>query len=360
MFHTSTSYFDSNFAEVALVAMMKYILYFTLFTALVSLSHQSALLQSLKRCRRDTTCVLTPEVTEGPYYWNTTLMRQNISEDRNGIPLRIQILVNDVNTCTPIADAAVTMWHCDAGGIYSHYIQASQNVQNPQKDNSTFLRGILLTDANGLVTFDTIYPGWYIGRSIHIHVKVHLGGTYLNETSYYSGAKYVHTGQLFFNDSFSDLVNEQTPYTNHTGSRMLNSQDDIYASTNGYTLLNVQYMNSDDGFSSGLFTSITLGVTSLDSESTTLSSVPTTTTAAEPEKTDTTSETASETTLVTTTTTATNTARTTTTTKRGRRPNGHPPSNQQPGHEPNRPNLDSQHGSQNQPQRGPKHGPSRH
>ncbi|CAF0948288.1 unnamed protein product [Adineta ricciae] len=249
--------------------MAKFFALFTKLTVLITLLHQSIASESLQRCRRESTCILTPEVTEGPYYWNTTLMRQNILEDRDGIPLRIQILVNDVNTCTPIANAAVTMWHCDAGGIYSHYIQASQNVQNPQKDNSTFLRGILLTDVNGLVTFDTIYPGWYIGRSIHIHVKVHLGGTYVNESSYYSGAKYVHTGQLFFNDSFSDLVNQQAPYTNHTGSRTLNSQDGIYASTNGYTLMAVQYVNSNNGFSSGLTTAVTLAVQGLSSATTT-------------------------------------------------------------------------------------------
>ena len=190
-------------------------------------------------------------------------------DDRSGIRFRLQVIVMDVTTCSPIANAAVTLWHCDALGIYSHYIQASQNVQNPQPDNSTFLRGIQLTNASGVATFDTIYPGWYNGRTTHMHVKVHLGGTYLNETSYYSGATYVHTGQLFFNDSLTDLVNQQSPYKNKTGSRMQNSQDQIYASTGGVTLMNVQYLNSGSGVTSGMITAVALYVRSSTSTSNT-------------------------------------------------------------------------------------------
>ena len=178
----------------------------------------------------------------------------------------------DISTCSPIANAAVTLWHCDAIGLYSHFIQASQNVQNPRTDNSTFLRGIQLTNASGVATFDTIYPGWYNGRATHMHVKVHLGGTYLSETSYYSGAKYVHTGQLFFNDSLTDLVNQQSPYDSKTGSRMQNSQDNIYSTTGAYTLMNVQYVNAVNSLSGGSITSVALGVDSPTETATSISS----------------------------------------------------------------------------------------
>ena len=97
-----------------------------------------------------------------------------------------------------------------------------------------------------------------------MHVKVHLGGRYINETSYYSGAAYVHTGQLFFNDTLSDLVGQQSPYNTHSGNRMQNTADNIYASTHGYTLMNVQYVNSGSGMSSGLTTTVTLSVTSTE------------------------------------------------------------------------------------------------
>ena len=134
-----------------------------------------------------------------------------------------------------------------------------------------FYVGIQLTNASGVATFDTIYPGWYVGRATHMHIKVHLGGTYISSSSYYSGATYVHTGQLFFNDSLSDLVNQQSPYNTKTtsGSRLQNSADNIYQSGGSYTLMNVQYVNSAKGVSGGLIPSVTLGVTSSSSTSTT-------------------------------------------------------------------------------------------
>jgi hypothetical protein len=93
-------------------------------------------------------------------------------------------------------------------------------------------------------------------------VKVFLGGIYINALSYYSNATYVHTGQLFFNDSLSDLVAQQSPYNTHSGSWMLNSADSIYATTGAYTLMNIQYVNSASGVSGDLITSLTLGITS--------------------------------------------------------------------------------------------------
>ncbi len=200
----------------------------------------------------------------------------------------------NINTCQPISDAIVDLWHCDALGIYSHYIQASQNVPNPQNDNQTFLRGLnqilysvvfglyiflifeglRMTNNDGIAIFDTIYPGWYLGRTIHMHVKVHLGGIYNNATSLYSGGTTVHTGQLYFNDTLSDLVAQQSPYSSHTVTRLLNSQDGIYAGGGSYTLMNIQYTNSVLGFSSGLITTVTLGISSslLSSDTTTIPS----------------------------------------------------------------------------------------
>ncbi|CAF1419972.1 unnamed protein product [Adineta ricciae] len=216
--------------------------------------------QGSDRCRRATsTCILTPETTEGPYSWNTTLMRQNISEDRLGIPFRLYATVMNINTCEPIVNAAIEIWHCDALGIYSHFIQASSNTQNPKSDNSTYLRGMQLTNASGVATFDTIYPGWYTGRATHIHVRVHLNGVYVTSTGYYSDGSLVKTGQLFFNDSLTDLVAQQSPYSTHTITRTLNNVDTIYQSSS-ITLMAIQYVNSASGISSGFITSVTLGV----------------------------------------------------------------------------------------------------
>ncbi len=123
-------------------------------------------------------CVLTPELTEGPFYLDLDQVRSDITEGRPGVPLALRVTVVDADSCEPIKDAAVDVWHCDAEGVYS----------GVQGDDGTFLRGIQMTDASGVATFQTVYPGWYTGRAVHIHLKVHLGGT---ET---------FTGQLFFED----------------------------------------------------------------------------------------------------------------------------------------------------------------
>ncbi len=139
-------------------------------------------------------CVLSPEMTEGPYYLPNEKVRRNITEGLPGAPLSLRLMVADASTCKPIKGAAVDIWHASAGGKYSGE-QANDTV------GQTFLRGIQRTDANGLALFTTVYPGWYPGRAVHIHVKVHVGGNV------------VHTGQLFFRDSFTDVVYRRAPYS---------------------------------------------------------------------------------------------------------------------------------------------------
>ena len=112
-------------------------------------------------------CVLTPEMTEGPYYLPGEKVRRNITEGRPGTPLTLKLKVVNVSTCKAIKGAAVDIWHADAGGTYS-------GVQDSV--GTTFMRGIQPTDAKGVAQFLTVYPGWYQGRTVHIHVKVHLGG----------------------------------------------------------------------------------------------------------------------------------------------------------------------------------------
>jgi protocatechuate 3,4-dioxygenase beta subunit len=156
-------------------------------------------------------CILTPEMTEGPYYVPDPLLRQDITEGKPGLPLRLRLGVVQMSgqTCTPLANAAVDIWHCDAQGYYSG---VSSNVPGPdanpdlaaQAASQVFLRGVQLTDENGIAEFETIYPGWYIGRTIHIHVKVHVGGEAAGDQ--YEGGHVAHTGQIFFDDAISDDV----------------------------------------------------------------------------------------------------------------------------------------------------------
>ena len=153
-------------------------------------------------------CVLALEQTEGPYYVPGDKIRKNITEGKAGVPLALKLTVVDVRTCKPIKGGAVDIWHCDAGGVYSE-----TSVQ--QTESLTFLRGIQKTDAKGVATFKTIYPGWYQGRTVHIHVKVALGGNV------------VHTGQLYFADAMTDKVYLRSPYRNRPG-RDTETDDAIY------------------------------------------------------------------------------------------------------------------------------------
>jgi protocatechuate 3,4-dioxygenase beta subunit len=154
-------------------------------------------------------CVLAPEMTEGPYFVEGDKLRRNITEGRPGVPLALRLTVVDVSTCKPIKGAVVDIWHCDAGGVYS-----STSVQDTE--DLTFLRGIQRTDKNGLAIFKTVYPGWYPGRAVHVHLKVFLGGNT------------VHTGQLFFPDTLTDVVYRRSPYNRRPSRDMRNADDSIF------------------------------------------------------------------------------------------------------------------------------------
>ena len=138
-------------------------------------------------------CVLTPEMTEGPYYLAGEKLRRDITEGKPGARLDLALTVVDASTCRPIKGATVDIWHCDAGGVYSGFGAGASN--------RTFLRGLQKTDAHGVAHFKTVYPGWYPGRTVHIHVKVHVRGNV------------VHTGQLFFADATTDAVYRKAPYS---------------------------------------------------------------------------------------------------------------------------------------------------
>ena len=242
-------------------------------------------------------CVTTPEETQGPYYFDVDSIRSNITEDRPGLPLELMIRVQNVEGCVvgssdnPVANAAVEIWHCDAGGVYSGFEVSSQAANNggaggaggggaapsgnppagdppqgnppqgnppsgtpPQgggeggpgggqqgdgdqstsgsvsdgsyaagdkeattSDDGTYLRGAQMTDSEGIVRFTSIYPGWYVSRTVHIHVKVHID------------RKTVLTTQLFFDDTLSDTINaDVSPYNEHKNRDTYNDTDKIF------------------------------------------------------------------------------------------------------------------------------------
>ena len=125
---------------------------------------------------RGAACRLTTQSTEGPYYFDVDSIRSDIREDREGTLLRLGIRVRDAGSCDPIEDAVVDVWHCDALGRYSGFEEA---------EGETFCRGAQVTNADGVAQFRTVYPGWYPGRTPHIHVKVHLDRTTVLPTQLY-------------------------------------------------------------------------------------------------------------------------------------------------------------------------------
>jgi uncharacterized protein (TIGR03437 family) len=178
------------------------------------------------------TCVSSaPAMTEGPYWVDEKLFRSDIRTDpatglaRPGVPLNLTVNVQNLAAgCAVLSGALVDIWHCDAIGIY-----ADEAAYNPGGGTGSvvttgqkFLRGYQITDDSGQVRFLTIYPGWYMGRTIHIHVRVRT----------YSGATVLDnfTTQLFFDDAISNAVLAQAPYNTRTTARdTLNSNDMVYA-----------------------------------------------------------------------------------------------------------------------------------
>ena len=212
-------------------------------------------------------CILTPELMEGPFWLDHELIRTDITQARAGVPLDLKIQVLDPNSCLAIEHAAVDIWHCDALGYYSGIAVNQPGQGDPVPEDlasiptDTFLRGVQLTDADGAVQFKTIYPGWYPGRAIHIHMKVFVGGAIEDATDTYEGGHTAHTGQLFFDEESNDLVFSEKPYSTRVTPRLANRDDSIlgdHADEPGF-MLHLELNDPDDVWK-GLTASITVGV----------------------------------------------------------------------------------------------------
>ncbi|WAM17122.1 intradiol ring-cleavage dioxygenase [Rhodococcus sp. JS3073] len=225
-------------------------------------------------------CVLAVEETQGPYWFDVDSIRSDIREDRPGTDLQLALRVQDLTNCSAdgsaavVSNAVVEIWHCDAGGVYSGFESGSKaadlsgngapagappaggpgggqppaggpggpgaggpggdmsggsgetsdgsysvgDSEATTTDDGTYLRGAQTTDANGIAQFTTVFPGWYISRTTHIHLKVHID------------KKTVLTTQLFFDEALLDEVYATAPYSDHTGreNNVNNSTDSIY------------------------------------------------------------------------------------------------------------------------------------
>jgi len=171
-------------------------------------------------------CVLIPQETVGPYpLFNdiasaSAYQREDITEGKTGVPLRLTLnIVNVNNACAAILTAMVYVWHCDKDGYYSGYNQNGADMRG-----QTFLRGVQTTDTSGRVTFNTIYPGWYPGRATHIHFRVYLGLA-LQATS-----------QLAFPTAVTNAVYATPLYAAKGQNPTLPTNDGIFSDGVGYQM----------------------------------------------------------------------------------------------------------------------------
>jgi protocatechuate 3,4-dioxygenase beta subunit len=211
-------------------------------------------------------CNLMAEQEVGPYYVADELLRSDIVEGKPGVPLSLRIMVLDASSCKPLANAAVDLWHCDAAGLYSGF--TAQNPTGPggpgggppggpppgfdpehpdnrpgppesmgpaplsqPTDKLTFLRGIQLTDADGAVRFRTVFPGFYMGRTNHIHFKVRVGG-HASKRSYAAGHT-SHVGQVFFPEEVATALMRHEPYSLHKIHRTTQAEDQVFNDQHG-------------------------------------------------------------------------------------------------------------------------------
>ena len=235
---------------------------------------------------------LTSETTEGPYYIDADKLRQDVTEDQEGIPLTLRLKVIDSETCKPVRNAAVDIWHCNALGVYSGYEAMGSGGgggggtppwgeptgepsgappsgtpsgepggggggHEEPTDDERYLRGTWRTDRNGQVVFRTVFPGWYQGRCVHIHTKVHVNGTWTDAG--YEGGDTCHTGQLFFDEASVLASAEVEPYSTNTTTRTTLDEDTIYPD-NGTEggLLKLKYKKN--AIAKGVVATITMGV----------------------------------------------------------------------------------------------------
>lgn len=180
------------------------------------------------------------EQDEGPYHRESQPLRRDVVEDREGVPVQLGVrLVADDGS--PVQDATMEIWHCDALGRYSGFpppddptiVSAADAPRGQYLPEQSFLRGRQRSDAAGMVEFRTIFPGWYPGRTVHIHCMVHLGSTTL-------------TSQPYFPDELSEHVLSLAPYADRVGRDTTNATDEIFPTGGDPAVLDVT--PRDDGY----------------------------------------------------------------------------------------------------------------
>jgi protocatechuate 3,4-dioxygenase beta subunit len=240
----------------------------------------TAAISAIRAFAAEPACTLVAEQEEGPYYVTAAKLRRVLTEDKSGVPMRLRVRVVNARTCAPLPEAAFDIWHCDAEGVYSGFTamgsgfgpgrasgpppdgfrrRGGRGPSQRKIDATRFLRGVQITDKAGMVEFETLYPGWYQGRAIHIHMKVHLAGT-AQET--YEGGHVCHTGQIFLPEELTERIAKMPPYVgNSKVHRTTQTEDHVFQQQHGAGLIaSIERPLKSGKDSDGFVASITMAV----------------------------------------------------------------------------------------------------
>lgn len=190
-------------------------------------------------------------------------LRKDVTESEPGVEITLDYQVIDVDTCEPVPDVYVEIWHCNSTGVYSGVVaNGNGNSADASNIDNTALRGIQATDTDGVAQFQSIFPGHYTGRATHIHVMVHTNATlYANQTlgnDVYAS----HVGQAFFDQALITAADNISPYSGNEQQLTENSEDSILAQEAGTDGVDpfMNYVYLGDALSDGLFAWLAFGI----------------------------------------------------------------------------------------------------
>ncbi|KAF2229980.1 aromatic compound dioxygenase [Viridothelium virens] len=169
---------------------------------------------------KNVSCILTPEVTEGPYYVTGEYFRTNVTDGQEGVHVHLEYQYIDISTCKAVSGLYLDTWNANSTGVYSGVVASGNG-------NNTFLRGVTETDEEGVAAFDTLFPGHYQGRATHTHLIAHTNGS-INRNGTYTSGNIAHVGQIFFDESLRSAVEEVYPYNTNT-QVVVSNDDDMWA-----------------------------------------------------------------------------------------------------------------------------------
>ncbi|KAI8722592.1 INTRADIOL-DIOXYGENAS domain-containing protein [Fusarium sp. LHS14.1] len=210
----------------------------------------------------NSSCILSPEITAGPYYVVGEFLRSNVIESEycDGVPLFLEVQYVDVASCQPVPVAAVDIWNANATGVYSGISVSGNEAEGGV--NSTYLRGVQITDHDGVVQFETIFPGHYQGRATHTHLLTHTNATVMpNGTISVWDAPVSHIGQLFWPETLRSAVEATYPYNTNTQD-VTSNEEDMWSVLQADASFDPfpQYVYLGDKVEDGIFAWIQIGV----------------------------------------------------------------------------------------------------